>query len=124
MKIWFRFELVCVVMHLESLCLQSTDERLYNIELQRGARGFGFSIRGGREFNNMPLFILKIADGGSAHTDGRLRVRCNCFLIWYGEFTPHHVPYILFAKWITDLIHEYSLLTCSEYLILVITSRL
>ena len=86
MKIWFRFELVCVVMHLESLCLQSTDERLYNIELQRGARGFGFSIRGGREFNNMPLFILKIADGGSAHTDGRLRVHCNCFLIWYGEF--------------------------------------
>jgi len=51
-------------------------ERWYTIELQRGARGFGFSIRGGREFNSMPLFILKIADGGSAYTDGRLRVCC------------------------------------------------
>ena len=56
----------------------SSNDRLYNIDLQRGARGFGFSIRGGREFNNMPLFILKIADGGSAHADGRLRVQLIC----------------------------------------------
>jgi len=53
---------------------------MYTIELQRGARGFGFSIRGGREFNNMPLFILKIADGGSAHVDGRLRVTLTALL--------------------------------------------
>jgi len=53
------------------------NDRLYTIELQRGARGFGFSIRGGREFNNMQLFILKIADGGPAHTDGRLQVHCD-----------------------------------------------
>jgi len=62
-------------------CLQAqsgaSNERLYSIELQRGARGFGFSIRGGREFNNMPLFVLKIADGGSAHADGRLRVQSD-----------------------------------------------
>jgi len=69
-------------------CVQASssasNERLYSIELQRGARGFGFSIRGGREFNNMPLFILKIAEGGSAHTDGRLRVHSNStqFLIY------------------------------------------
>ena len=64
------------------LCLQVSNERMYTIELQRGARGFGFSIRGGREFNNMPLFILKIADGGSAHVDGRLRVTLTA-LLWY-----------------------------------------
>ncbi|XP_046353265.1 membrane-associated guanylate kinase, WW and PDZ domain-containing protein 1-like isoform X6 [Haliotis rufescens] len=47
---------------------------LYNVELHRGSRGFGFSIRGGREFNNMPLFVLRIAEGGAADVDCRLRV--------------------------------------------------
>ncbi|KAL3852402.1 hypothetical protein ACJMK2_016053 [Sinanodonta woodiana] len=47
---------------------------IYSVELQRGARGFGFSIRGGQEFNNMPLFVLRIAEGGAADLDGRLRV--------------------------------------------------
>ncbi|XP_014296069.1 membrane-associated guanylate kinase, WW and PDZ domain-containing protein 1 [Microplitis demolitor] len=44
------------------------------IELTRGTRGFGFSIRGGREFQNMPLFVLQIADNGPASIDNRLRV--------------------------------------------------
>ena len=44
------------------------------VELQRGARGFGFSIRGGREFHSMPLFVLRIAADGAAAADGRLRV--------------------------------------------------
>ena len=44
------------------------------MELARGHRGFGFSIRGGQEFNNMPLFVLRIAEGGAADLDGRLRV--------------------------------------------------
>jgi atrophin-1 interacting protein 3 (BAI1-associated protein 1) len=50
------------------------DGRLELVELVRGMRGFGFSIRGGREFGDMPLMVLKIADGGAAHGDGRLRV--------------------------------------------------
>jgi hypothetical protein len=58
-----------------------TNERLLIVDLQRGARGFGFSIRGGREFNNMPLYVLKIADGGAASSDGRLRVK-YFFIVW------------------------------------------
>ena len=50
------------------------DEQYYAVELQRGARGFGFSIRGGREFHSMPLFVLRIAVDGPAAGDGRLRV--------------------------------------------------
>lgn len=50
------------------------DEQFYAVELQRGARGFGFSIRGGREFHSMPLFVLRIAVDGPAAADGRLRV--------------------------------------------------
>ena len=49
-------------------------DKFYQVELHRGSRGFGFSIRGGREFNSMPLFVLRIADGGAADLDGRLRV--------------------------------------------------
>jgi len=44
------------------------------VELRRGAKGFGFSIRGGWEFDHMPLFVLRIADDGPAAEDGRLRV--------------------------------------------------
>ncbi|XP_018407261.1 PREDICTED: membrane-associated guanylate kinase, WW and PDZ domain-containing protein 1-like isoform X2 [Cyphomyrmex costatus] len=44
------------------------------VELTRGTRGFGFSIRGGREFQNMPLFVLQIADNGPASIDNRLRI--------------------------------------------------
>ncbi|XP_057379722.1 membrane-associated guanylate kinase, WW and PDZ domain-containing protein 1-like isoform X1 [Daphnia carinata] len=50
------------------------EDQLYAVELSRGTRGFGFSIRGGREFHNMPLFVLRIADNGAAAQDGRLRV--------------------------------------------------
>ena len=50
------------------------DDQYYAVELGRGARGFGFSIRGGREFSSMPLFVLRIAVDGPAAADGRLRV--------------------------------------------------
>lgn len=44
------------------------------IELRKQHQGgFGFSIRGGKEFN-IPLFVLKLADQGPALLDGRLQV--------------------------------------------------
>ncbi|XP_031777557.1 membrane-associated guanylate kinase, WW and PDZ domain-containing protein 1 isoform X3 [Nasonia vitripennis] len=49
-------------------------EQYHAVELTRGTRGFGFSIRGGREFQNMPLFVLQIAENGPAFIDNRLRV--------------------------------------------------
>uniref|UniRef100_A0A915I3D2 Uncharacterized protein n=1 Tax=Romanomermis culicivorax TaxID=13658 RepID=A0A915I3D2_ROMCU len=51
----------------------NTDE-FFTAELLRGNKGFGFSIRGGREYSNMDLFVLKIAEGGPADLDGRLQV--------------------------------------------------
>ncbi|KAK0398713.1 hypothetical protein QR680_002721 [Steinernema hermaphroditum] len=48
--------------------------KLIRLELPRGAKGFGFSIRGGVEFEDMPLFILRIAEDGPAAQDGRLCV--------------------------------------------------
>nr|CDS17897.1 membrane associated guanylate kinase ww and pdz [Echinococcus granulosus] len=46
----------------------------FQVTLFRSSRGFGFSIRGGHEFNQMPLTVLRVAEGGPAHLDGRLKV--------------------------------------------------
>uniref|UniRef100_A0A8C5TBF9 PDZ domain-containing protein n=1 Tax=Malurus cyaneus samueli TaxID=2593467 RepID=A0A8C5TBF9_9PASS len=45
-------------------------------ELERGPRGFGFSLRGGKEYN-MGLFILRLAEDGPAVKDGRVHVSCD-----------------------------------------------
>lgn len=45
----------------------------YPVELERGQRGFGFSLRGGKEYN-MGLFILRLAEDGPALKDGRIHV--------------------------------------------------
>nr|XP_033774165.1 membrane-associated guanylate kinase, WW and PDZ domain-containing protein 3 isoform X2 [Geotrypetes seraphini] len=45
----------------------------YPVELERGPRGFGFSLRGGKEYN-MGLFILRLAEDGPAVKDGRIHV--------------------------------------------------
>jgi len=52
----------------------SSSTTLYEVQLHRGSRGFGFAIRGGREFAGMPICVHSIASGGSAEMDGRLRV--------------------------------------------------
>ncbi|KAF7233454.1 hypothetical protein EG68_08402, partial [Paragonimus skrjabini miyazakii] len=46
----------------------------FPVTLCRDNRGFGFSIRGGQEFNQMPLVVLRIAEGGAAQMDGQLKV--------------------------------------------------
>ncbi|XP_056588787.1 membrane-associated guanylate kinase, WW and PDZ domain-containing protein 3a isoform X6 [Triplophysa dalaica] len=45
----------------------------FPVELERGQRGFGFSLRGGKEYN-MGLFILRLAEDGPALKDGRIHV--------------------------------------------------
>lgn len=55
-------------------CGSTVGGEYHSVELQRGVRGFGFSIRGGREFHSMPLFVLRIADQGPAHLSGKLQV--------------------------------------------------
>ncbi len=52
----------------------SDDEEIHHLEISRSGGGFGFSIRGGAEYSS-PLCVLRIADGGAAEKDGRLRVR-------------------------------------------------
>ncbi len=49
------------------------EEEIYHIDFDRDAAGFGFSIRGGAEFDSH-MFVLRIAEGGAADTDRRLKV--------------------------------------------------
>lgn len=65
----------CVVVMVQAESEAGEDGEYYGVELQRGTRGFGFSIRGGREFHNMPLFVLRIAENGPAAEDGKLKVK-------------------------------------------------
>lgn len=51
----------------------SDDEEIHHIDIRRDGQGFGFSIRGGAEYN-APLCVLRIAEGGAAEGDRRLRV--------------------------------------------------
>ena len=63
----------CDIKLFLSLAVASDDEEIYNIEIHRSGGGFGFSIRGGAEYNSA-LCVLRIADGGAAAQDGRLKV--------------------------------------------------
>ena len=66
---WCVLSLLCDV-----VCVYSDEEEFHSIEINKSGGGFGFSIRGGAEYNS-PLCVLRIADGGAAEKDGRLRVR-------------------------------------------------
>ncbi|VDP65230.1 unnamed protein product [Echinostoma caproni] len=47
---------------------------VYAVTLRRGPQGFGFSIRGGVDFERIPLFVFRIAKGGPAQLDGRMQI--------------------------------------------------
>lgn len=44
------------------------------MDLERDTKGFGFSLRGGREYN-MDLYVLRLAEDGAAVRNGKMRVR-------------------------------------------------
>ncbi|KAL4622499.1 membrane-associated guanylate kinase, WW and PDZ domain-containing protein 3 isoform X1 [Arapaima gigas] len=56
-----------------TLCVTGPKQGYFLVELDRGLRGFGFSLRGGKEYN-MGLYILRLAEDGPAMQDGRIHV--------------------------------------------------
>ncbi|XP_075455719.1 membrane-associated guanylate kinase, WW and PDZ domain-containing protein 2 isoform X12 [Ascaphus truei] len=52
---------------------QFQDFDYFTVEMEKGAKGFGFSIRGGREYK-MDLYVLRLAEDGPAIRNGRMRV--------------------------------------------------
>uniref|UniRef100_A0A7N9ARJ4 Membrane-associated guanylate kinase, WW and PDZ domain-containing protein 1 n=1 Tax=Mastacembelus armatus TaxID=205130 RepID=A0A7N9ARJ4_9TELE len=49
------------------------DAEFYSVDLERESKGFGFSLRGGREYN-MDLYVLRLAEDGAAVRNGKMRV--------------------------------------------------
>uniref|UniRef100_A0A672GMN9 Membrane associated guanylate kinase, WW and PDZ domain containing 1b n=1 Tax=Salarias fasciatus TaxID=181472 RepID=A0A672GMN9_SALFA len=49
------------------------DSEFYSVDLERDNKGFGFSLRGGREYN-MDLYVLRLAEDGAAVRNGKMRV--------------------------------------------------
>ncbi|XP_016367696.1 membrane-associated guanylate kinase, WW and PDZ domain-containing protein 3-like [Sinocyclocheilus rhinocerous] len=56
-----------------TLCVANSKQGCIAVELERRPRGFGFSLRGGTEYN-MGLYILRLAEDGPALQDGRIHV--------------------------------------------------
>nr|XP_019963598.1 PREDICTED: membrane-associated guanylate kinase, WW and PDZ domain-containing protein 1-like [Paralichthys olivaceus] len=49
------------------------DSRYYSVDLDRGPSGFGFSLRGGSEYN-MGLYVLGLMEGGPASQSQKMQV--------------------------------------------------
>uniref|UniRef100_A0A3Q1FLL8 Membrane associated guanylate kinase, WW and PDZ domain containing 1b n=1 Tax=Acanthochromis polyacanthus TaxID=80966 RepID=A0A3Q1FLL8_9TELE len=52
---------------------QPPTQQFYSVDLERDNKGFGFSLRGGREYN-MDLYVLRLAEDGAAVRNGKMRV--------------------------------------------------
>lgn len=55
------------------VCGLYQDAEFYSVDLERDNKGFGFSLRGGREYN-MDLYVLRLAEEGAAVRNGKMRV--------------------------------------------------
>ncbi|XP_029005713.1 membrane-associated guanylate kinase, WW and PDZ domain-containing protein 1b isoform X4 [Betta splendens] len=53
--------------------VSAQDSEFYSVDLERDNKGFGFSLRGGREYN-MDLYVLRLAEDGAAVRNGKMRV--------------------------------------------------
>ncbi|XP_029974738.1 membrane-associated guanylate kinase, WW and PDZ domain-containing protein 1 [Salarias fasciatus] len=49
------------------------ESRFYSVDLERGPTGFGFSLRGGSEYN-MGLYVLGLMEGGPAQRCNKIQV--------------------------------------------------
>uniref|UniRef100_A0A8C2J788 Membrane associated guanylate kinase, WW and PDZ domain containing 1a n=1 Tax=Cyprinus carpio TaxID=7962 RepID=A0A8C2J788_CYPCA len=50
-----------------------TPQKYYSVDLERESKGFGFSLRGGKEYN-MDLYVLRLAEDGAAAKNGKMKV--------------------------------------------------
>lgn len=66
-------------MFIPFFSLAPKDFDYFTVDMEKGAKGFGFSIRGGREYK-MDLYVLRLAEDGPAIRNGRMRVRTVLFI--------------------------------------------
>lgn len=73
------------------------DVEYYSVDLERDNKGFGFSLRGGKEYN-MDLYVLRLAEDGAAVRNGKMRVRLA--FIFMSEVKGCHILLDILDFWI------------------------
>lgn len=68
-----KYDYVKATFYICSLSLSQDASRYYSVELERGSTGFGFSLRGGSEYN-MDLYVLGLMEGGPASNSRKMQV--------------------------------------------------
>ena len=63
--------------------LSQEEQWFYRVDLERGPTGFGFSLRGGSEYN-MGLYVLALMEGGPAQRCAKIQV----------HFTTHYTTLV------------------------------
>lgn len=67
------YDCVKATLYICPLSLSQDTSRYYSVELERGPIGFGFSLRGGSEYN-MDLYVLGLMEGGPASNSQKMQV--------------------------------------------------
>lgn len=67
------YDYVNATLYISSLSRSQDSSRYYSVELERGPTGFGFSLRGGSEYN-MDLYVLGLMEGGPASSSRKMQV--------------------------------------------------
>lgn len=74
--------------HADCALVSQRDSRYYSVDLERGPSGFGFSLRGGSEYN-MGLYVLGLMGGGPASRSHKMEVSLLYKVLEKGSKTPN-----------------------------------
>ncbi|KAM7316033.1 hypothetical protein ACRRTK_024713 [Alexandromys fortis] len=80
---------------------QPQDFDYFTVDMEKGAKGFGFSIRGGREYK-MDLYVLRLAEDGPAIRNGRMRVPVELKNIRVSKVLQGLVNLMCMIAWLVD----------------------
>lgn len=74
-----------------SFSLSRQDSQFYSVDLERGPTGFGFSLRGGSEYN-MGLYVLGLMEGGPASRSQKIQV-CVHYLLFKYDTSKYNISF-------------------------------
>ena len=69
--------------------MSQEEQWFYRVDLERGPTGFGFSLRGGSEYN-MGLYVLALMEGGPAQRCAKIQVRYTTLYYTIQHNTTHY----------------------------------
>ena len=83
------------------------DSRYYSVDLDRGPSGFGFSLRGGSEYN-MGLYVLALMEGGPASRSQKMQVCLLSYTMLQMSLTVCFIRLCMPSFWLCSSFSPYS----------------